>query len=125
MCYYLQIAVTEVNERATGTKDKDKELVRIVAESEDGELAPQSAFVIPSEQKTLLVPASCNGHATVTCSLNLGSGAGQSFECKGTLELVEGRKKQWLQLGFDPYGLRVQVHPSRGSNPGAAACGLR
>ena len=26
------------------------------------------------------------------------------------LVLEGGRKKQWLQLGVDPYGLRVQLH---------------
>ena len=106
MSYYLQVAVSE----GQGYGEKDKEILRIVAESEDGSLAPQSTFVIPSEDKQKLIPTACGGSATVTASLNLGSGAGQSFECKGTLELVEGRKKQWLQLGFDPYGLRVQLH---------------
>ena len=105
MVYYLQITVC-------GDEDgnADKEYVRVLAESEDDTLAPQSAFIIPPEAKQLLIPNQCKGHATVTASLTLGTGSGQQFECKGTLELVEGRKKQWLQLGFDPYGLRVQLH---------------
>ena len=49
----------------------------------------------------------CKSHATVTASLG---GAGQDFQCSGKLELVGGCKKQWLQLGYDPHGLRVQLH---------------
>ena len=100
MSYYLQIAVSD--------PDNGREYARIVAESENDSLDAQSAFLIPTEQKQTLIPATCIGTANVVASLNLGGAT--NYECKGTLELVEGRKKQWLQLGFDAHGLRVQLH---------------
>ena len=92
MSYFIQITVSD-----TGN---GKEHARVVAESENDSLAPQSAFVIPAEQKQALIPAHCNGLAVVAASLNLGGSA--PYEVKGTMQLLEGKKKQWLQLGFDP-----------------------
>ena len=41
--------------------------------------------------------------------LNLGDGK-PAYEVSGSFDVASGRKKQWLQLGFDPYALRVQLH---------------
>ena len=100
--FCLQISVT-------GDEDnQDKEYMRIMASSEDALLAPQTAFIIPDEAKLLVVPSKCKGHATVTASLG---GAGQDVvQCSGILELVDGCETQWLQLGYDPHGLIVQLH---------------
>ena len=108
LSYYCQITISDAT--------SGREHARMLAESENDSLAPQSAFVIPAEQKQTLVPTSANGMATVVASLNLGSNT--PYEVKGTYEVAEGKKKQWLQLGFDPYGLRVQLHvltPPNGS----------
>merc|ERR1740138_321208 len=87
MAYYVQIVVSEPTSKT--------ELARIVAESEDDSLAPQSPFVIPTEERTLLIPQAANGTATVEATLNIG--ASEGHRVSGTLQLAEGRKKQWLQ----------------------------
>ena len=98
--YFAQIKVHD---------DQGRELMSILSESEGSELVDQGAFIIPAESKTTLLPSRFNGAATVSVSLN-GGGGSNPWETKGSLQLLEGKKKQWLQLGFDPFGLRVQLH---------------
>ena len=100
MSYFVQVSVRD---------DSGRDALTVLAESELGELTAQGAYLIPAEQKQQLLPASLNGNATVHCSLNSGAG-GKPWEVSGPLSLLDGKKKQWLQCGFDPYGLRVQLH---------------
>lgn len=100
--HYLQITVTGDDEG-----NSDKQYLRLIALSKDSVLALQSAFEIPCESQFLPLPSKCKGHAIVSASLTLRSG--HNVECSSTLELVDGCERQWLQIGVDPYGLRVQL----------------
>ena len=77
--------------------EEGKEAMSALAESELGELASQGAYLLPADAKTRLLPAALNGGATVVCSLNGGGGL-KPWEAKGPLQLLEGKKKQWLQV---------------------------
>jgi len=98
--YYLQVKVMD---EATG-----KEVLSITAESQEAELKVQGAYIIPNEAKQQLLPAKYNESAKVVASLDVGDG--KSTSVSGSLTLLKDKKKQWLQLGFDQYGLRVQLH---------------
>ena len=94
MAYYCQITVTDQAEK--GKDGKEKEYCRIVAESEDDSLVPQSAFLIPAEEKQVLIPESCNGHANVSAQLSLGPG--MSFEVKGRSSCRRGGRSSGCSL---------------------------
>ena len=98
--YYTQLTVTG---------DEGEQIVSFTAESEGTDLSPQAPYRIEGDDKKRLIPARYNSNAVVTASLNGGGGA-KPWQVSGRLSLLEGKKKQWLQLGFDPYAMRVQLH---------------
>jgi len=97
--YYTQLKVIT---------DEGQTALSLTAQSEGTELTQQGAYKIDNDDKQRLIPASCNGRAVVTALLD--GGSGKPWEVTGRLQLLEKKKKQWLQLGFDPYGMRVQLH---------------
>ena len=91
----------------TATDGDGSELLRVVGESEGGELGEQTAFKISNDDKRRLLPAAANGVATLSASLNLGEG--KPLTQSAPLHLLENTKKQWIQIGSDAHSLRLQL----------------
>ena len=91
----------------TATDGDGSELLRVVGESEGGELGELTAFKISNDDKRRLLPAAANGVATLSASLNLGEG--KPLTQSAPLHLLENTKKQWIQIGSDAHSLRLQL----------------
>ena len=88
-------------------------------------LGGKTPFKLPAEQRQTRLPEEtlCGaGGGTITASLNSGEGAPWT-QSGGVGPLDPTKRKQWVQLGYDPHGLRLQLHLLRaeGSGGGASA----